>query len=70
MIWRTLGGNTSKAIENNLREHCKKLQQHIENEIQLRENLRSLTVLKNYLAERRNTFEFEQEIIDYLFKQH
>ncbi|CAE14204.1 unnamed protein product [Photorhabdus laumondii subsp. laumondii TTO1] len=70
MIWRTLGGNTSKTIENNLREHCKKLRQNIENEIQLRENLRSLTVLKSYLAERRDTFEFEQEMIDYFFKQY
>ncbi|MEK9495717.1 hypothetical protein V2H77_04490 [Photorhabdus sp. P32] len=70
MIWRTLGGETSKAIENNLHEHCKKLRQNIENEIQLRESLRSLTVLKSYLAERRDALEFEQEMIDYFFKQY
>ncbi|MCA6219944.1 hypothetical protein [Photorhabdus antumapuensis] len=70
IIWRTLGDETSKAIENNLREHCKKLRQNIENEIQLRESLRSLTVLKSYLAERRDAFEFEQEMIDYFFKQY
>ncbi|WP_039879596.1 hypothetical protein [Photorhabdus temperata] len=70
MIWSTLGGETSKVIEDNLREHCKKLQQNIENEIQLRESLRSLTVLKSHLAERRDAFELQQDIIDYLFKQY
>ncbi|MBS9431244.1 hypothetical protein [Photorhabdus hainanensis] len=70
IVWSTLGGNTSKIIENNLREHCKKLRQNIENETQQRESLRSLTVLKSHLAERRDAFELQQEIIDYFFKQY
>ncbi|RJT37384.1 hypothetical protein [Rahnella woolbedingensis] len=58
MVWERFGGRTSKTIDNNFRKYSEQLREGIATETEIREDLRSLTVLKKYLGMRRDDWEW------------
>ncbi|WP_213991508.1 hypothetical protein [Sodalis sp. dw_96] len=65
MIWEKFGAKTTKAIDNKFRKHNEKLHQLLEQQVQEREQLRSLAALKIYLAPRRAALDFEWQRGDF-----
>lgn len=65
MILEKFGGKTAKSIDNKFKKHNAQLQQMIWDQTQQCQELRSLAVLKRYLAPRRAELDFERQMMDY-----
>ncbi|TCL06624.1 hypothetical protein EZJ58_4893 [Sodalis ligni] len=65
MIWEKFGAKTTRGIDNKFKKHNEKLHQLLEEQVQQRQQLRSLAVLKIYLAARRAAYEFEWQRGDF-----
>lgn len=65
MIWEKFGSKTAKSIDNKFRKHIGQLQQMIEEQTQQRTQLRSLAVLKRYLAPLRAQLDFDRQMDDF-----
>ncbi|WP_413725421.1 hypothetical protein [Sodalis sp. RH16] len=65
MIWEKFGAKTTRGIDNKFKKHIEKLHQLLEEQVQQRQQLRSLAVLKIYLAARRAAYEFEWQRGDF-----
>ncbi|MFP9227662.1 hypothetical protein [Pectobacterium cacticida] len=66
MVWQEMGGATAKTREKKIAEHQQYLRESMANELAQTQSLRSLTVLKQYLAER---YENDMDIFMELFDQ-
>ncbi|NMP25785.1 hypothetical protein GW590_02690 [Rahnella sp. SAP-1] len=65
MVWQMFGAKTAKTMDKKLRKHRDNLQLMIDNEIQIRKELRSLSVLKQFLNPMRDELEFERMMKDH-----
>ncbi|MEA9391434.1 hypothetical protein SJI19_12910 [Acerihabitans sp. TG2] len=65
MILEKFGGKTARSIDNKFKKHSAQLQQMIKAQTQQCSELRSIAMLKRYLAPRRAEFDFERQMMDY-----